>query len=71
MEFENSRWAGEHIFLSIPRRVPLSEQAAADFNHPAMSAALDRVARGVQGLVSATGALVLLQACQRMLSFTR
>jgi len=71
----------------------------ADFNHPAMSAALDRVAsacrahgkhivttigdrqerdysrglvaRGVQGLVFATDALVLLQACQRMVSFTR
>lgn len=71
----------------------------ADFNHPAMSAALDRVstacrqhgkvivttigdrqerdysrglvARGVQGLVFATDALVLLQALKRMVAFTR
>lgn len=71
----------------------------ADFDHPAMSAALDRVTascrqhskfvvttigdrqerdysrglvqRGVQGLVFATDALVLLQACKRMVSFTR
>lgn len=71
----------------------------ADFNHPKMSAALDRavaacrkyskvvvttvgdrqerdysqglVKRGVQGLVFATDALVLLQACKRMVAFTR
>jgi 4-hydroxy-2-oxoheptanedioate aldolase len=71
----------------------------ADFDHPAMSAALDRVTascrrqskivvttigdrqerdysrrlveRGVQGLVLATDALVLLQACKRMVGFTR
>ncbi len=71
----------------------------ADFNHPLMSAALERVAglckqhgkavvttigdrqerdyshslvcRGVQGLVFATDALVLLQACKRMVSFAR
>ena len=71
----------------------------ADFNHPAMSAGLDRVLalcrqhgkcvvttigdrqereysrgltrRGVQGLVFATDALVLLQACKRMVAFTR
>lgn len=71
----------------------------ADFDHPTMSAALERVTaacrqhakfvvttigdrqerdysrrlvqRGVQGLVFATDALVLLQACQRMVSFTR
>jgi 4-hydroxy-2-oxoheptanedioate aldolase len=71
----------------------------ADFDHPAMSAALDRTVaacrkhgkvvvttigdrqerdycrrltqRGVQGLVFATDALVLLQACQRMVAFTR
>lgn len=70
-----------------------------DFDHPAMSAALDRavaacrkhrkvvvttigdrqehdycrrlVQRGVQGLVFATDALVLLQACQRMVAFSR
>ena len=68
----------------------------ADFSHPAMGAALDRVtalcrahgkvvvttvgdrqdrdyarglkARGVQGLVFATDALVLLQACKRLVS---
>jgi 4-hydroxy-2-oxoheptanedioate aldolase len=71
----------------------------ADFDHPAMSAALDRVvascrqrgkfvlttvgdrqerdysrrlvARGVQGLVLATDALVLLQACRRLVEFAR
>jgi 2-keto-3-deoxy-L-rhamnonate aldolase RhmA len=71
----------------------------ADFDHPAMSMALDRVTaacrkhaksivttigdrqerdysrslvnRGVQGLVFATDALVLLQACKRMVAFTR
>jgi len=71
----------------------------ADFNHPAMSAALDRVAaacrasskflvttvgdrqerdysrnlvaRGVQGLVFATDALVLLQALKRMVDFLK
>lgn len=71
----------------------------ADFDHPKMSAALDRVSaacrkngksivttigdrqerdysrglvkRGVQGLVFATDALVLLQACKRMVAFTR
>jgi 4-hydroxy-2-oxoheptanedioate aldolase len=71
----------------------------ADFDQPAMSAALDRVAaacrnnakflvttigdrqerdysrrlvqRGVQGLVFATDALVLLQALKRMVAFTR
>ncbi len=71
----------------------------ADFDHPAMSAALDRVSpacrqhsksvvttigdrqerdysrrlvqRGIQGLVFATDALVLLQACKRMVAFTR
>ena len=71
----------------------------ADFDHPKMSAALDRVVtlcrqkskyivttigdrqerdysrrlveRGVQGLVFATDALVLLQACRRMVAFTR
>lgn len=71
----------------------------ADFDHPAMSKALDRVTatcrqhskvvvttigdrqerdysrnlvkRGVQGLVFATDALVLLQACKRMVAFTR
>jgi 4-hydroxy-2-oxoheptanedioate aldolase len=71
----------------------------ADFDHPAMSAALERVTaacrqhckfvvttigdrqerdysrrlvqRGVQGLVFATDALVLLQACKRMVSFMR
>ncbi len=71
----------------------------ADFDHPAMTKALDRVAvacrrnakvlvttvgdrqerdysrrlveRGVQGLVFATDALVLLQACKRMVAFTR
>jgi 4-hydroxy-2-oxoheptanedioate aldolase len=71
----------------------------ADFNHPAMSAALDRVVaacranvkvvvttignrqdreysrslkeRGVQGLIFATDALVLLQACKRLVEFTR
>jgi 4-hydroxy-2-oxoheptanedioate aldolase len=71
----------------------------ADFTHPAMSAALDRVAaacranskflvttvgdrqerdysrnlvkRGVQGLVFATDALVLLQALKRMVEFTK
>jgi 4-hydroxy-2-oxoheptanedioate aldolase len=71
----------------------------ADFDHPAMSAALDRVVascrahgkfilttigdrqerdysrrlvdRGVQGLVLATDALVLLQACQRLVGFAR
>jgi len=45
--------------------------SGADFNHPAMSAALDLVARSVEGLVFAAAALVLLQACQRMVSFTR
>ncbi|HLH87387.1 MAG TPA: aldolase/citrate lyase family protein [Xanthobacteraceae bacterium] len=71
----------------------------ADFDHPAMSSALDRVvascrrhgklvlttigdrqerdysrrlvARGVQGLVLATDALVLLQACRRLVEFAR
>jgi 4-hydroxy-2-oxoheptanedioate aldolase len=71
----------------------------ADFDHPAMSAALDRVSascrkhskfvvttvgdrqerdysrklvqRGARGLVFATDALVLLQACKRMVAFTR
>jgi 4-hydroxy-2-oxoheptanedioate aldolase len=71
----------------------------ADFDHPKMSAALDRVTalcrqhkrfvvttvgdrqerdysrrlveRGVQGLVFATDALVLLQACKHMVEFTR
>lgn len=80
--------------LSVSVGVP-----GADFNDPAMSAALDRVAalcrqhgkavvttigdrqereysrslvaRGVQGLVFATDALVLLQACKRMVSFAR
>jgi 4-hydroxy-2-oxoheptanedioate aldolase len=73
--------------------------AGADFDHPGMSAALDRVsaacrgsgkflvttigdrqepdygrrlvARGVQGLVFATDALVLLQTLKRMVDFTR
>ena len=72
---------------------------SADFDHPTMSAALDRVVascrrnskfvvstigdrqeadycrrlvqRGIQGLVLATDALVLLQACQRLVAFTR
>jgi len=80
--------------LSLSVGVP-----GADFNHPKMSAALDRtvvacgkrskavvttvgdrqerdyiqglVKRGVQGLVLATDALVLLQACKRMVAFTR
>ena len=80
--------------LSVSVGVP-----GADFNDPAMSAALDRVtalcrqhgkaavttigdqqereysrslvARGVQGLVFATDALVLLQACKRMVSYAR
>ncbi len=80
--------------LSVSVGVP-----GADFDAPAMSAALDRVtalcrqhgkavvttigdrqerdysrnlvARGVQGLVFATDALVLLQACKRMVSFAR
>jgi len=80
--------------LSVSLSVP-----GADFSHPVMSAALDRiavacraygkhivttigdrqdrdysrslVARGVRGLVFATDALVLLQACKRMVSFTR
>ena len=80
--------------LSVSVGVP-----GADFNDPAMSAALDRVtalcrqhgkavvttigdrqereysrslvARGVQGLVFATDALVLLQACKRMVSCAR
>lgn len=80
--------------LSVSVGVP-----GADFNDPAMSAALDRVTalcrqhgkavvttvgdrqereysrglvtRGVQGLVFATDALVLLQACKRMVSFAR
>jgi len=71
----------------------------ADFDHPTMSAALDRIVascrrnskfvvstigdrqegdycrrlvqRGIQGLVLATDALVLLQACQRLVAFTR
>lgn len=71
----------------------------ADFDHPAMAAALDRVTRlcrqngkvvvttvgdrqegdyarnltrrGVQGIVFATDALVLLQACKRMVAFVR
>ena len=71
----------------------------ADFDHPAMSTALDRVVascrqrgkfvlttigdrqerdysrrlvqRGVQGLVLATDALVLLQACKRLVGFAR
>ncbi len=71
----------------------------ADFNHPMMSRALDRVVaacrrhsklvvttvgdrqeraycqqlveRGVQGLVFATDALVLLQACRRLVAFSR
>lgn len=78
--------------LSVSVGVP-----GADFNDPAMSEALDRVAalcrqhgkvvvttigdrqereysrglvaRGVQGLVFATDALVLLQACKRMVAF--
>jgi len=72
---------------------------SADFDHPTMSAALDRVVascrrnskfvvstigdrqegdycrrlvqRGIQGMVLATDALVLLQACQRLVAFTR
>lgn len=71
----------------------------ADFDHPAMAAALDHVTslcrqhgkavvttigdrqerdyarnlvtRGVQGVVFATDALVLLQACKRMVAFAR
>jgi 4-hydroxy-2-oxoheptanedioate aldolase len=71
----------------------------ADFDHPKMSEALDRMSaacrqhskfavttigdrqerdysrrlieRGIQGLVFATDALVLLQACKRMVAFTR
>ncbi len=80
--------------LSVSVGIP-----GADFDHPIMSAALERVTgacrqhskfvvttigdrqerdysrrlvqRGVQGLVFATNALVLLQACKRMVSFTR
>ena len=93
-------WFGVDGFFIGPYDLSVSVGIpGADFDHPIMSAALERVTgacrqhskfvvttigdrqerdysrrlvqRGVQGLVFATDALVLLQACKRMVSFTR